>query len=111
MIFKKKLWPDDAVNKCKARLVAKSFTQQKGIDFFDPYTLIARISTIRVLLALAPIHKMLIHQMDVKIIFLNADLKEEIYIDQPEEFIAKGQENKVCKLLKLLYDLKQAPKQ
>jgi len=54
---------------------------------------------------------MFIHQMDVKTAFLNDDLKEEIYMDQPEGFIAKGQENKVCKLVKSLYGLKQAPKQ
>ena len=53
---------------------------------------------------------MFVHQMDVKTAFLNGDLKEETYMDQPERFIAKGQENKVCKLVKSLYELKQAPK-
>jgi len=54
---------------------------------------------------------MFIHQIDVKTAFLNGDLEEEIYMDQPEEFIAKGQENKVCKLLKLLFGFKQALRQ
>ena len=62
-------------------------------------------------LALASIHNMFIHQMDVKSAFLNGDLEEEIYMNQPEGFIAKRQENKVYKLLKSLYGLKQAPKQ
>ena len=110
-IFKKKLRADGSIDKFKARLVAKGFTQQKGIDYFDTYSPVARISTIRVLLAFATIHKLIIHQMDVKTAFLNGDLDEEIYMHQPEGLIAKGQENKFCKLVKSLYGLKQAPKQ
>jgi hypothetical protein len=64
-----------------------------------------------VLLSLAASNGLLIHQMDIKMTFLNGELEEEIYMDQPDGFIAKGQEGKVCKLLKSLYDLKQAPKQ
>ena len=97
-IFKKKLWPEGTIDKYKARLIAKGFTQQKGIDFFDTYSPVAKISSIRILLALASIHNMFIHQMDVKTAFLNGDLEEEIYMDQPERFIAKGQENKVANL-------------
>jgi hypothetical protein len=50
-----------------------------------------------------------IHQMDVKIDFLNGDLKENVFMSQPEEFVMKGQEHKVCKIIKSLYGLKQAP--
>jgi hypothetical protein len=64
-----------------------------------------------VLLSLAVSFGLTIHQMDVKIAFLNRELEVEIYIDQSDGFIANGQEGKVCKLLKSLYDLKQAPKQ
>ena len=60
---------------------------------------------------MAAIHDFKIHQMDVKITFLNGDLDEEIYMDQPEGFVEPGQESKVCKLTKSLYGLKQAPKQ
>jgi len=67
-------------------------------------------SVTRILLALTSIHYLFIHQMDVKTAFLNGDLEEEIYMDQPEGFIVKRQENRVCKLVKSLYGLKQAPK-
>ena len=63
------------------------------------------------LIAIAAIFDLKIHQMDVKTAFLNGDLKEEIYMDQPEGFVELGQESKVCKLIKSLYGLKQAPKQ
>jgi hypothetical protein len=67
--------------------------------------------TIRTLLSVAASYGLIIHQMDFKTTFLNGELEEEIYMDQPDGFIANGQENKVCKLLKSLYGLKQAPKQ
>ena len=61
------------------------------------------------LLSLAASHGLLVHQIDVKTTFVNGELEEEIYIDQPDGFVANGQERKVCKLLKSLYGLKQAP--
>ena len=109
-VFKKKLRPDGSVDKYKARLVAKGFTQKKGIDYFNTYSPVASITTIRTLLALASIYKLHIHQMDVKTAFLNGDLEEEIYMEQPEGFIVKGKENKVCRLVKSIYGLKQASK-
>ena len=66
----------------KARLVAKGFKQKEGIDYFDTYAPVARITSIRVLFALASTYKLYIHQMDVKTTFLNGDLDEEIYMDQ-----------------------------
>ncbi|GJS09375.1 zinc finger, CCHC-type containing protein [Tanacetum coccineum] len=72
---------------------------------------VARISTIRLLIAMASIHNLIIHQMDVKIAFLNGDLDEEVYMNQPQGFIMPGNENKMCKLIKSLYGLKQTPKQ
>ena len=63
------------------------------------------------LIALAAVHDLKIHQMDVKTAFLNGELEEEIYMEQPEGFIVPGKEKKVCRLVKSLYGLKQAPKQ
>ena len=69
------------------------------------------MTTIRALLSLAASYGLIIHQMDVNTTFLNGELDEEIYMDQPDGFVVKGQENKNCKLLKSLYVLRQAPKQ
>lgn len=110
-IFKRKMRVDGTVEKFKARLVIQGFKQKSGIDYFDTYAPVARISTIRLLIALASIHNLIIHQMDVKTAFLNGDLDEEVYMNQPQGFIMPGNENKVCKLIKSLYGLKQAPKQ
>ena len=86
-------------------------TQFLPFDYFDTYAPLVRISTIRLLLALASIHNLVIHQINVKTAFLNGDLDEEVYTRQPEGFVVPGQEHKVCKLVKSLYGFKQAPKQ
>ena len=109
-IFKKKYHPDGSIDKYKARLVAKCFTNKPNIGYFDTFALATRISSIRVLLALAATHKLVIHQIDVKIAFLNDELEKEIYMTQPEGCVILGEENQMCKLLKSLYGLKQAPK-
>ena len=103
--------PNGTVDRYKARLVAKGFKQKEGLDFFDTYSPVTRITSIRVLIVIATLHNLEIHQMDVKTTFLNGELEDEIYMEQPEGFVAPGQEKKVCKLIKSLYGLKQAPKQ
>jgi hypothetical protein len=78
-VFKKKLKPDDTIDKYKASLVTKGYTQKNCEDFFDTYSHVARLTTIHVLLSLAASHGLLVNQMDVKTIFLNGELEEEIY--------------------------------
>jgi hypothetical protein len=90
--------------------VTKGYTRKEGEDFFETYSHVARVTTMHVLLSLAASHGLLIKQMDVKIAFLNGELKEEIYMTHPDGFVVKGQEDKVCKLQKSLYGLKQTPK-
>jgi hypothetical protein len=93
------------------KLAVKGDTQKEDEDFFYTYSPIARLTTIYVLLSLAASHGLLIHQMDVKTTFLNGKLEEKIYKTQPDGFVVKGQEDKVCKLQTSLYGLKQAHKQ
>ena len=99
-MFRKKLRPDGTIERYKARLVANGYTQKEGEDFFDTYSPVARLTTIQVLLSLAASYGLIVHQIDVKTTFLNGELEEEIYMDQPDGFVANGQEGKVCKLLK-----------
>ncbi|GJY80539.1 zinc finger, CCHC-type containing protein, partial [Tanacetum coccineum] len=89
--FKIKLKVDGTFEKFKARLVIQGFKQKSGLDYFDTYASVARITTIRLLIAMASIH----NQMDVKTTFLNSDLEEEVYMNQPHGFIMPGNENKV----------------
>ncbi|GKC70843.1 zinc finger, CCHC-type containing protein [Tanacetum coccineum] len=101
-IFKRKMKFDGTIDKFKTRLVIQGFRQQEGIDYFNTYAPVARITTIRLLLALVAIHNLVIHQMDVKIEFLNGDLEEEMYMKQLKRFVMPGNEHKVCKLVKSL---------
>ena len=110
-IFKRKMKADGAIDKYKARLVVKGYKQREGLDYFNTYSPITRITSIRMLISIAAVYKLEIHQMDVKTAFLNGDLEGEIYLEQPEGFIVPGQEQKLCWLIKSLYGLKQAPKQ
>ena len=92
----------------KARLVAKGYTQIEGIDFQETFSPVARYEAIRFLLAHAALEDWEIEAMDIKMAFLDSELDEEIYMEQPEGFVKRGEENKVCRLKKAIYGLKQA---
>jgi len=109
-VFKTKLKPDGSVAKYKARLVAKGFMQRKGIDFSEVFALVARLETIRMIVALASWKNWSLRQLDVKSAFLNGMLDEEVFITQPLGFVSKGNEHKVLRLRKALYGLRQAPR-
>ncbi|KAG7557004.1 Zinc finger CCHC-type [Arabidopsis suecica] len=100
----------ECISKHKARLVAKGYVQRHGIDFEDVFALVARIETIRLLLSLAASSGWEIHHLDVKTAFLQGELKETVYVMQSEGFVVEGHENKVYKLNKALYGLRQAPR-
>ena len=110
-IFKRKLKPNGSLGKYKTHLIVKGFKQRTGVDYFDTFAPVTRISSIRVLMTLASIHNLVIHHIVVKTMFLNGELEEEIYMDQPKDCVVLGEEQKVCRIIKPLYGLKQAPKQ
>lgn len=109
-IFRLKTNASGEAIKHKARLVARGFTQEYGVDYLETFAPVSRYDTIRTLMAIAAQHKWKLFQMDVKSAFLNGDLEEEIYVEQPPGFIKEGEERKVFKLYKTLYGLKQAPR-
>ncbi|CAL8169979.1 unnamed protein product [Prunus armeniaca] len=109
-VFKTKLNLDGSVQKNKARLVAKGYVQKPGVDYNETFAPVARLDTIRTLIALAAQRSWKLFQLDVKSAFLNGILQEEVYVDQPEGFVINGKEDKVYKLYKALYGLKQTPR-
>jgi len=108
-VFKVKKDPEGNVVKHKACLVPKGYAQRQGIDFDEVYAPVARIETVRVLLALAAHGGWEVHHMDVKSAFLNGELTETVYVQQPLGFMI-GDSDKVLRLKKALYGLRQAPR-
>jgi len=110
-VFKTKRDSKGNIERYKAKLVAKGFTQKDGIYYKETFSPVSKKHSLRNILALVAHYDLELHQMDVKTAFLNGDLEEEIYMDQPEGFVSTGKENMVCKLKKSIYGLKQASKQ
>ena len=109
-IYKTQNTANGSIEKYKARFVAQGFSQKEGIDYKEFFSLIARYTSIRTILSLAAMMKWKVHQMDVKTTFLNGEIKEEVYVEQPLGFETHAMETHVCKLKKALYGLKQAPR-
>nr|GEZ64225.1 retrovirus-related Pol polyprotein from transposon TNT 1-94 [Tanacetum cinerariifolium] len=92
----------------KARLVARGYHQEEGIDFEESFAPVARLEAIRIFLVYAAHKNMVVYQMDVKTAFFNGNLREEVYVSQPDGFVHQDNPNHVYKLKKALYGLKQA---
>ncbi|GJS40979.1 retrovirus-related pol polyprotein from transposon TNT 1-94 [Tanacetum coccineum] len=109
-VFRNKLDENGIISRNKARLVAQGYNQQEGIDYDETYAPVARLESIRILLAYACALDFKLFQMDVKSAFLNGFINEEVYVAQPPGFIDFEKPDHVYKLKKALYGLKQAPK-
>ena len=105
-IFKKKTDMDGNVQIHKARLVAKGFRQVQGIDYNETFSLVAMLKSVWIILAIDAYFDYEIWQMDVKTVFLNGNLDEDVYMIQPEDFVDPENASKVCKLQKSIYGLK-----
>jgi hypothetical protein len=109
-VFKVKRDAAGNILKHKVRLVAKGYIQRQGIDFEEVFASVARLETVRLLLAHTAGEGWSVHHMDVKFTFLNGELQEVVYIQQPPGYEVDGQRHKVLRLVKALYDLRQAPR-
>jgi hypothetical protein len=105
-VFRNKLNEDEQVTRNKARLVCKGYAQVEEIDFEETFAPVARIEAICFLLAYACSKNIKMYKMDVKSSFMNGELEEEVYIEQPEGFQLSENANYVCKLKKVMYGLK-----
>jgi len=109
-IFKNKSDKHGTVIRNKFRLVAQGYTQVEGIDFDETFAPVARLESIRILLAIASHLNFKLYQMDVKSAFLNGMLQEEVYVEQPKGFVDPHRPDDVYKLKKALYGLQQPPR-
>ena len=109
-MFRLKNKADGTIDRYKARLVARGFSQQPGVDFDETYSPVVHKTSLRALLSYGFSRNMVIHQMDVVTAFLNGKLAEDIYMTLPEGFVSPSNEHFVCKLKRSLYGLKQSPR-
>jgi hypothetical protein len=109
-VYKIKHTAEGEVSRYKVRLVAKGYKQKYDINYKEVFAPVARLDTVRLLIALASHHNWKTYQLTVKSVFLNGILEEEVYVQQLEGFIMEGEESKVYRLKKALYGLKQVPR-
>ena len=109
-VYKIKRNADGSISRYKARLVAKGYAQTYGIDFEKTFSPVAKMATMRAVIAMAAAKRLDLRPMDVKNAFLNGELHEEVYMEQPEGYVHPKFPDYVCKLKKALYGLKQAPR-
>ena len=109
-VFKTKTNADGKIERYKARLVAQGFSQKFGSDYDETFCPVVRMESVRTLIAMSVQYGLKLHQVDVTTAFLNGELEEEVYMRQPEGFVAPGREDLVCRLKKSIYGLKQSPR-
>jgi hypothetical protein len=109
-VYKIKHNADGSVNRYKERLVAKGYAQTYGIDYEKTYNLVAKMTTVKTIIAMVVTKGWSLHPMDVMNVFLHGDLQEQVYMEQPLGYVDQTHLNLVCRLKKVLYGLKQAPR-
>ena len=109
-VFAVKVNPDGSVAQLKTQLVAKGYAQIYGVDYYDTFSPIAKMISVRLFISLAATHNWDLNQLDIKNAFLHGNLQEELYMEQPPRFVAQGEIGKVCRLRKSLYGLNQSPR-
>jgi hypothetical protein len=109
-VYRLKQVSDSSSPKYKARIIAKGFRQEYGVDFDEVFSLVVKMTTLRFLLGVIALEDSEFLQLHVKMTFLHGDLDEEIYMEQPQGFALPGREHLVCRLRKSLYGFKQAPR-
>ena len=110
-VFKAKRDFSRQIERYKVRLVVKGYSQREGIDFKETFSPVSTKDSFRVIMAIVAHFDLELHQMDVKTTFLNGDLDEDVYMEQPTGFVEVGKEDLVCNLNKSIYGLKQVSRQ
>ncbi|KAL4032328.1 hypothetical protein IC575_005399 [Cucumis melo] len=110
-VFKTKRDSNGNIERYKARLVVKGYTQKDDIDYKETFSPVSKKDSLRIIMALVAHYDLEFHQMNVKTVFLNENLDEKVFMDQLEGFMVKGKERMVCKLKRSIYGLKQASRQ
>ena len=108
-VYTSKIGSDGRVDRLKARLIVKGYTQIFGFDYYDTFSLAAKMASVRLLLSMAAIRSRPLYHLDIKNAFLHGDLAKEVYMKQPPGFVTQGESGLVCRLRRSLNDLKQSP--
>ena len=109
-VYTVKIGPDGQVDRLKVWLVVKGYTQIYGSDYYNTFSLVAKMTSIRLLLSMTAMRSWPLFQLDIKNAFLHGNLEDKIYMEQPPGFVAQGESGLVCRLHRSLYGLKQSPR-